>query len=202
MKKLPNIVNFILRFALIYIAIILLHKISIVKQINIGIYTAMQQAVFNIFHPSVKTDFDIYKPKTNEVAPYDFSINIYSEGAWKGRMQGVKPTAIVNQGARLLSIIPFAFLLGLVLASPSSWQRKLIGISIAGILVLIYLSLKYTHLINSNAVALSPDSFSIWMSFSKLLTPCYRTHEAMFLLIVPIWMFSTLTKKDVKWLIG
>ena len=202
MKKMPNIVNFILRFALIYIAIILLHKIPLVKQINVGIYTVMQQAVFNMFHPSVKTNFDIYKPKANEVAPFDFSIKIYSRGAWNSRMQGAKPTAIVNQSARLLSIIPFSFLLGLVLASPSTWQRKLIGIAIAGFFVLIYLSLKYTNLINSNAAELSPDSFSLWMSFSKFLTPCYRTHEAMFLLIVPIWMFSTLTKKDLKWLVG
>jgi len=202
MKKMPNIVNFMLRFALIYVAIILLHKIPIVKKINVGIYTAMQQAVFNIFHPTVKTDFDLYQVKPNEVAPFDFSIKIYSASAWKGRIQGVKPTAIVNQSARLLSIIPFAFLLGLILASPSTWQRKLIGIAIAGIFVLIYLSLKYTNLINTNAPGLSPDSFSLWMSFSKLLTPCYRTHEAMFLLIVPIWMFTTLTKKDFKWLAG
>ena len=201
MKKMPNIVNFILRFALIYVAIILLHMIPIVKQINVGIYTVMQQAVFNIFHPTVKTDFDIYKPKANEAESYDFSISIYSESAWKGRFQGAKPSAIVNQNARLLSIVPFAFLLGLVLASPSTWQRKLIGIAIAGVFVLIYLSLKYTNLIDNNA-GLSPDSISLWMSFSKLLVPCYRTHEAMFLLIVPIWMFSTLTKKDFNWLAG
>lgn len=200
MKNMPNIVNFILRFVVIYVAIILLHKIPIVKQINIGVYTTMQQAVFNIFHPTVKTDFDTYKTKANEVAPYDFSLSIYSEASWKGRFQGAKPAAIVNQSARLLSIIPFAFLLGLVFASPSTWQRKLIGMSIAGIFILIYLSLKYTNLIDNNAPALSPDSVSIWMSISKLLVPCYRTHEAMFLLIVPIWMFSTLTKKDLAWL--
>ena len=200
MKNMPNIVNFILRFAVIYLAIILLHKIPIVKQINIGIYTTMQQAVFNIFHPTVKTDFDIYRAKATEVAPYDFSISIYSEAAWKGRFHGAKPSAIVNQSARLLSIIPFAFLLGLVFASPSSWQRKLIGVAIAGVFVLIYLSLKYTNLIDNNAPTLSPDSISLWMSFSKLLVPCYRTHEAMFLLIVPIWILSTLTKKDIAWL--
>lgn len=183
----------------IYIAVILLHQIPAIRTINVAVYSAVQQSVFNLFHPSVRTDFALYSPTAKNADIYDFSVNIYSKSAWLSRHQGALSSAIVNQNAKLISIIPFAFLIGLVFASPSSWQRKLLGWAVAGLILLIYLALKYTYLIYNNAPGLTPDSFSIWVSLSHLLTPSFRAHEAMFLIIVGVWAITTLTLKDLSW---
>ncbi len=196
----PNILKFVFRFLAIYIFISLLHLVPLVKTINIAVYTTFQQAVFNVFHPTVRTDFDPYSGLNSSDKTYDFTVEVYNKAKWKAG-QARKPNAKVNQRARLISIVPFAFLFALVFASPSSLKRKLIGFTIASIFLLVYLALKYTYLIDSNAPMLSPKSWSFWMTLSKLFIPCYRTHEAMFLLIVPIWIVSTLSIKDLKWMI-
>ena len=152
---------------------------------------------FNIFHPTIRTDFKSYE---GDAEQFDFSIYIYSAQEYKlaGNKNAVQPHVISNQNARITAFGPFIMFIALIIASPITWKRKLLSLAIGGLLVYILLSMKYTALFDANMDTLKPSS-SIWVSLSNLFSQAFRTHEFLTLMIVPIWALSSFRLKDWKW---
>lgn len=193
----PNIFKFLLIFLVGYLSLTSLSYVKGVRSVAIPVYNAFQQMTFNIFHPTIRTDFKSYE---GDAEQFDFSIYIYSAQEYKlaGNKNAVQPHVISNQNARITAFGPFIMFIALIIASPITWKRKLLSLAIGGLLVYILLSMKYTALFDANMDTLKPSS-SIWVSLSNLFSQAFRTHEFLTLMIVPIWALSSFRLKDWKW---
>ena len=198
MSKLPNILKFIIIFFVSYIVLSILPFAQPVRTAAVGVYNTFQQATFNLFHPTTRTDFRMYEEGGSE---FDYSVYIYRKADWKRapNKKAVQPMFILNQTARLTAFGPFIMLIALILASPITWRRKLISLAIGGFIIYILLAMKYTAMIDANAEALRPQGFSLWVGISRLFNNAFRTHEFLALLIIPIWAISSFRMSDWKW---
>lgn len=198
MKNLPNILRFFILFFVIYIILTLLPFAQPVRQAAVSVYNTFQQATFNTFHPTARTDFRQFEGPSTE---YDYSVHIYTRKAWNSNPNKklVKPSFILNQNARLTAFGPFIMLISLILASPITWKRKLFSLAVGCLLVYILLGMKFTAMIDQNAPMLRPEGFSAWVGTSRLLNDAFRTQEFLALMIIPIWAISSLRTKDWKW---
>jgi len=194
----PNILKFLLIFFVSYILLSLLPFAQPVRSGAVATYNAFQQAVFNTFHPTTKTDFRSFEGPSTE---YDYSIYIYTKRDWNtsSNKKAIQPSFILNQNARLTAFGPFIMLISLIIASPITWKRKLISLAVGGLFVYMLLAMKYTAMIDANAPGLRPAGFSAWVSLSKLFNNAFRTQEFLALLIIPIWAISSFRSKDWKW---
>ena len=198
MKNMPNIFKFLLIFFFSYIFFSILPFISPVRSVAVNTYNAFQQAAFNAFHPTTRTDFRSFEGESDE---YDYSIYIYSLDQWNqgSNKKMIQPSFILNQNARLTAFGPFIMFLSLIIASPIGWKRRLISLAIGAIFIYILLAMKYTAMIDQNAPMLRPSGWSMWVSLSTLFNNAFRTQEFMSLLIIPIWAISALKFRDWKW---
>ena len=205
MKNLPNIAKFFFLFVAVYITLSILHLLGPVKTVHSAVFNETQQLVFNIAHPTVRTNFKQYDAvasgqKGNQDL-FDFSIMIYAKDQWKmaSNKRLVQPKFILNQSIKLASLGPFVLLLSLLLVSPSTWKKKLIALFVGSMLLSLVLAMKYTYLIDQNAPHLTKDGFSLWMSISKTVGNALRTNEANLIVVVPIWIASVIGKKELEW---
>lgn len=198
MRNLPNIFKFLLIFFFSYILLSLLPFASPVRSAAVSTYNAFQQAAFNAFHPTARTDFRSFEGASDE---YDYSIYIFSKNQWSqnSNKKLIQPSFILNQNARLTAFGPFIMFLSLIIASPIGWRRKLISAAIGCIIIYILLAMKYTAMIDQNAISLRPQGWSTWVKLSTLFNNAFRTQEFMSLLIIPIWAISAFRFKDWKW---
>lgn len=201
MKNMPNIFKFLVLFFVCYILLMILPSINPVRKGAVSVYNTFQQATFNTFHPTAKTDF---RPFDGAPGEYDYSVYIFTKNTWRSspNKSALRPSFILNQNARLTAFGPFIMLIALILASPITWKRKLISLAIGCLLIFILLAMKYTAMIDQNAAALRPQGFSAWVSLSRLFNNAFRTQEFLALLIIPIWAISSLRLKDWKWFLS
>ena len=198
MKNLPKIFQFGIVSLGMYLILTLLIFISPVRKVAVTFYNTFQQATFNTFHPTTRTDFRLYE---GDSPNYDYSVYIFGTNEWKSSRdkKSLHPLFILNQNARTTALGPFILLLSLIIASPINYKRKILSFIIGGLLVYFILSMKYTSMIDENAVVLRPEGWSTWVSISKLLNNAFRTQEFLLLMIIPIWAISSLRKQDMKW---
>lgn len=205
MRTMPNIFKFFIIFFVSYIILSLLPFAQPVRSVAVSTYNVFQQATFNAFHPTVRTDFRSFEGASTE---YDYSVYIYSKPVWKAanNKKNAQPMFILNQNARLTAFGPFIMLFALIIASPISWKRKLLSIFIGAIFICVLLGMKFSAMIDQNAVdpatgahLLRPDGMSIWLSLSSMFNNAFRTQEFLALLIIPIWAIASFRMKDWKW---
>ncbi len=197
MKNMPNIFKFLLIFLISYLILSSLTYVKTARSAAIPIHNAFQQMTFNMFHPTIRTDFKTYDGPSED---YDYSVYIYSAREYRVALNknAVKPHNISNQNARATAFGPFIMLIALIIASPITWKRKLLSLALGSFLIFILLSMKYTALFDANMDTLKPKS-SIWIALSNLFGDAFRTHEFLAMTIAPIWAISSLRLKDWKW---
>lgn len=205
MKKWPNIFKFLLIFLIAYLGLTGLTFISPVRKAAVSVYNEAQQVAFNIFHPTIRTNFKTYDgPAPDE---YDYAIHIHTKANWNNARsrKNLKPTIISNQNARLTAFGPFIMLIALIIGSPVNWKKKLFSFFIGSFIICILLSLKYTALFyegtdNDQLRAMfHPKGSSLWISISNFFNDAFRTHEFLALLIIPIWAITSMNRKDWVW---
>ena len=203
MPKAKNLIRFIISFVIVYVIILLLHTTAPVKKLHVQFFCITEQFVFNMFHPGLYTDFKVYKPEYSQGAvagDYDFSIFIYDRQERRRARQksSVRPNVVLNQKSVLVSLGPYTFFLGLLLVAPTSWKRKLLSFFIGIFLLNLVLALKFSHIFADTA-NLEQGANSIWVGIASMLGSSFRTHEFMLIMVVIIWIISTLGLKEIKW---
>lgn len=204
MPKLNNLTKFLLGFLAVYIFISALHFTSPVRKAHLAIFTTSEQLVFNIFHPSVWTNFKTYeKPIGTGNELFDFSIFIYTKNQWRKfrANPSTPPNVQVNQSAKLSSIGPFTLFLALLLVTPITWKRKLFALFMGSFLILVFIALKYSYMFQENDTMFALSPYSIWGILTNAFGNAFRTHEFMLLCVLGAWAMVSLRLKDYKWFI-
>lgn len=201
-----NILRFAITFLVIYIAILMLYNLELVRKVHVQILNVSQQFCMNLFHPDIQTDFrafeiNEYTRGAKTVDKFDFSMYIYDKSSPTiGIKNGsISPKFILNQNSNLSSIGPIILFISLLLAGPTSWKRKIIGAFVGLLLLSLFLALKLSFIIDTNAPQLHTSGFSIWMGLSKILGNTLRTHEGFLLLTTSIWVLVCIGKKEIQW---
>lgn len=203
MKNWPNIFKFLGVFMMVYLTLSAATYIKPIRGVVVPVYNGFQQAVFNMAHPVIRTDYRSYEGQSEL---YDFSIDLYSKQEYK-RSQNkrlVNAYITTNYEARLIALGPFIMLISLVLASPITWKRKLLAFGVGSFIILLLLAMKFTAIFDANldsSLAFLKDPDSGWIGISKFLNDAFRTNEFLALIIIPIWAISSFRLKDWKWFI-
>ena len=203
MPRAKNLIRFILSFIAVYVVVLLLHTTQPVKKAHVSFYCVSQQFIFNLFHPGLYADFKVYKPEYSQgatVGNYDFSIFLFDRKRRKQSRQKstLRPNVVLNQNSSLVSLGPYTFFLGLLLVAPVTWKRKILSFFVGIALLNTVLALKFTHILADQA-ELTQGAGSLWGGIASMLGNSFRTHEFMLIMVVIIWIISTLGKKEIVW---
>lgn len=203
MGGLNNLSKFIIGFILCYIVVSALHLAKPVRNAHVAVFNVFEQVVFNAFHPNLRVNFKkyVYTPDMPpNVDNFDFSIYIYERSAWKKAInkKNLRPRFILNQNSRVVSIAPFSLFLSLLLVSPVGWKRKLASWITGSVVILGFLALKFSYLLEMNS-SLKMPTYSIWRLLSVSFGNAFRTTEFLLICVLIVWALVTLRMRDYKW---
>jgi len=120
-----------------------------------------------------------------------------------GNPQQLKPIAYMSFKARMNHAIATFFLLSLIIATPNSWKRKVIGSIIAIYILYILVSMKITFLMNMNgANADKSSSDGLWYAASGVIGNNELYLELYYILIISIWLLVSISKESINKLTG
>lgn len=179
-----------------------LHQLSWVKKGHTILFTNIEQVVFNIWHPTIKTDFALYKETQGlpfQPDKYDYSISIYDKKELK-RNRRTKALNMLNASLDNIAIGPFVLLLSLILATPVNWKRKAAYFLIGLLMTYTLIALKYTKLFADNIESLTPGG--LWGLLSRLYGDALTSHEFILINVLFFWAIISIRKKEINWLLN
>ncbi len=197
-----NLFRFILIFFCSYFILLGLHEIKLVRKVHTGLFTSLEQVVFNVFHPTIKTDFEFYQKSAGlDYRPdkFDFSIKIFNREALS-KNRRAKPMNILNASLDNIAIGPFILLLSLIIATPTHWKRKLLSFIIGLILIYILTALKYSKLFAENIESLAPRG--LWGGLTNLYGNSLKSHEFILINVLLFWALLSIRKKELNWFLN
>ncbi|WP_235296574.1 hypothetical protein [Portibacter marinus] len=166
MLKRSPITRFVVLFLAIFISLIVIFSITKVRAVHCSYYSAVAAPLFNIINPHVFAEFSPGGHETNPNWDIEFKV-------WDKREHGRElfvrsyrsrnnPKALLYQNHHEIIIIPFIFIIALMLASPMDWKNKLwrtpLAIFIFYLFMTFYLSYRFEYTINRNELPMD----SIW----------------------------------------
>lgn len=200
--KLNNITKFFLIFLLSYFTLMAIHHISAVRIAHTHVFNFMEELTFNLFNPSVRTDFTLYE--RTEGVPYqpdiyDYSIKIFDLKKYKStrNKSTAQPMSILNANMDNTGIGPMILFLALMIATPIGWKRKIILTLIGAFFIYILVALKYSYMFYENIESL--DSSGLWGILSNLFGGAFRSHEFMLMNVVFVWILVSIRQKELQW---
>lgn len=200
--KLNNITKFFLIFLLSYFTLMAIHQISAVRIAHTHVFNFMEELTFNLFNPSVRTDFTLYE--RTEGVPYqpdiyDYSIKIFDLKKYKStrNKSTAQPMSILNANMDNTGIGPMILFLALMIATPIGWKRKIILTLIGAFFIYILVALKYSYMFYENIESL--DSSGLWGILSNLFGGAFRSHEFMLMNVVFVWILVSIRQKELLW---
>lgn len=200
--KLNNITKFFLIFLLSYFTLMAIHQISAVRIAHTHVFNFMEELTFNLFNPSVRTDFTLYE--RTEGVPYqpdiyDYSIKIFDLKKYKStrNKSTAQPMSILNANMDNTGIGPMILFLALMIATPIGWKRKIILTLIGAFFIYILVALKYSYMFYENIESL--DSSGLWGILSNLFGGAFRSHEFMLMNVVFVWILVSIRQKELQW---
>lgn len=199
-----KLTRFFLIFFVVYIGLVLLHMWTPVQQAHLRFFMAVEQSLFNVFNKHVHTRFIPFVPDPDipQTEDFHFSIQIFDQLNWNQRYQTrIMPNYQLNQNYKVASIFQVLFFVALMAATPIPWRRRLIGLGIGIILIYVFIAMKFTHLIGEKAEFLQNRSWTLWQGVSDLIAPALRSHEALLIFILCIWMLVSFRRRDLQGLI-
>ena len=201
MYKDNALVRFFIIFIISYTVLVLLHMVPGARMIQTSIFVFFEEVLLNLFHPSVHAKFQLID---RQVFPngqeYDFTMFLYDEFEWRSSINKrvLDPTVTMNQDIRSVSTGPFTLLLSLIIATPNTWKRKIIGFVIGLVILYGLQTVRYTFLIYENAPPLREANISMWVSMARNLGPLFRTAEFMMIMMLPVWALVSLDIEKIK----
>lgn len=203
--RLNNITKFVLTFCAVYFTAVALHESQSVRKAHAKVFTVLEEFTFNMFNPHYRVDFGDYKQLAQlDYRPdlYDFSMTIFDRKRWRQApmKSSVKPISMLNGSIDTMSIGPILLLIALIVATPTSWRRKLLYLAIGVFLSYILIALKYSHMFYENLDTYQPSG--LWGLLSTTFGKAFRSHEFMLFNVLFIWVVIAIRKKELDWLLN
>lgn len=201
MPKFDGLVRFLGIFLITYLMLVFLHLVPAVRVVHTSIFIFFQEILFNLFHPSVHAKLDLIdRTQFANAEKLDFSMFLYNQQEYMSAMNkaALEPSATLNQDIRVVSQGPFTFLLALIIATPSTWRKRLIAFVIGLILLYTLQTVRYTYLVYENAPLLRTGGTSLWVGLCRNLGPLFRTAEFMTIMMLPVWALVALDREKLK----
>lgn len=196
-----RLTRFFLVFFVVYICLALLHMWTPVQQMHLRFFMVVEQSIFNVINRHVHTRFIPFvpDPEIPQTEEFHFSIQIFDQLNWNQRYQTrIMPNYQLNQNLKVASIFQMLFFVALIAATPVSWRRRLVGLSIGIILIYLIIAMKFTNLIYERAEFLQNRSWTLWQGLSDLIAPALRSHEALLIFILGIWILVSFRRRDLQ----
>ena len=205
------LIKFALTFILIYSLFLASNKIDVVKDLHHSVFETFGEWVYNTWHPEIKADISTDVESIGADPKNDYILTAYLKSEAKAikqqnirrpnNPQQLKPVAYMAFKARMSHAIATFFLLSLILATPNSWKRKLIGCIVAIYILYILVSMKLTFLMSmADGSKTADDGF--WYLCSSVVGNNESFQELYYILIVTIWIMVSVSKKSIGKLIG
>ncbi|MEL6122245.1 MAG: hypothetical protein AAFR14_00875 [Bacteroidota bacterium] len=201
MLKQKPLLRFLSIFLLSYAVLVALHFVPFVHDLHVRLFTVFQELMFNLFHPTIHGKFDLLDvQKYPESADFDFTLAMYPADEWSRSInkRALTPSYLMNQRIRIVSQGPLLLLGSLIIATPTTWRRKLVGVVVGMLLLYFFQSIRFTFMLDQNALDLRTERFSIWISMCRALGPLVRSSEFSLLLMIPVWAIACLDMRQFK----
>lgn len=205
------LLKFFLTFIIIYSGFLATDRIGFIKDVHHSIYQTFGEWVYNTWHPDIKADISTDVESIGADPKNDYVLTAYLKKEVKSikyhnitnpsAPKQLKPTAYMAFKARMSHAIATFFLLSLILATPNSWKRKLIGSIVAIYILYILVAMKLTFLL-SMADGSKTSNDGLWYLLSGVVGNNESFQELYYLLIVTIWILVSVSKESIDKLIG
>ena len=207
MLKNRPILKFAASFVLFYSGFLILNEVPEIRKAHNELFASMGEWVYNSWHPNLKADISTDVEAIGADVSNDFVLTAYDKKAYKsvrthnarnpsGKKQ-FKPVAYMAFKARMSHSVAAFFLLSLILASPNSWKRKLIGCIIGLYLLYILVAMKLTFLLEMADESRTVDD-GLWYILSNTIGNNEAYQELYYILILTIWMIVALSKESIS----
>ncbi len=194
MLKKKTITRFFILLSASFLGLILLFTIPVLKDGFKNVFLKVEKPVFNMVNPHIYVDFLNSAPENK--MNWDVSFKVWDEKKHDQRLYNPDyrlnntPNAFLAQNSRELFLVPFIFLLALLIATPVDLKKGLIkwSLSIFAFLLFmaLYLSYRFEYTLYHEQMPLN----SLWhllISFFGL----GGNIDPIFIVVFFIWLFVT-----------
>ena len=198
--------RFVAFFSATYVLLILLHQIGFIQSAHHTFFTKAGSWVYNTWHPNLKINMntDVKEMGANEINDYVLTAYDKSEAKairlhnaqYPNQPRELKAKSYMAFQARMSHLVATFFLLSLIVATPNTLKRKIIGSLIGLYLLYILVAMKLTFLLEmSDGRKTMGDG--IWYSLSGIIGNNESYQELFFILVIAIWILVSLSKKSI-----
>lgn len=201
------LVRFALLFLVTYLGLLLLNELAPIKKVHHEFFASVGEWVYNGWHPEIRAiiDTDVEAKGANTAS--DYVLTAFNKRKYKAvqihntlhpmERKEFSSMAMMAFNARMSHVIGSFFLISLIVATPNSWRRKLIGILLVLYLYYIIVSMKLTFILEMEDGSRT-QSDGLWYSLSGILGNNQTYQELMYILILFMWILVSISKTSIN----
>lgn len=211
MLKNRPFLKFIVIFLATYAGFLAANEVEVFRKLHHGFYETFGEWVYNTWHPEVKADISTDVASIGADPENDFILTAYSKDDVASVKQHnrinprnprqLKPIAYMAFRARMSHTIATFFLLALIIATPNTWKRKVIGSIIALYLLYILVAMKLTFLL-SMAGGSKTSEDGLWYFLSGIVGNNETHQELFYILLLAIWILVSISSTSISKIVG
>lgn len=201
------IIKFVLLFSVIYGAFLLTNEVGFIRNGHKSFFASFGEWVYNSWHPSLRADIGTDLTTIGADPSNDYILTAYNKQAYRTvrvhnaqnpmEPKQYEPVAYMAFKARMSHAIATFFLLGLILATPNKWKKKLIGSIVAIYILYILVAMKLTFLLEM-ADGSKTAKDGTWYFLSSIVGNNDSYQELYYILILTIWILVSLSKDSIQ----